>query len=614
MVGIVGYTKFNYVPDNNTLHNMLKTIVTNEYQDFKTIKEPIIDIGISFLKSINSFHISSDTTSGWSALLYGWIYNSECIERQNHAECLLQAWLRYGINGLRVLSGSFCGILWNNNKREVVLITDKFSTRPIYYAIKDHELIFSTHARAILQVPGFQKRINELAIVKFLMYGQIILGDDTFFYGVKVLPPASTLICAEDGCTINQYWDLEFKENRNFNVKRYASILAKTFSRKVEALVNRFNNNTVVLLLSGGLDSRSILAALDSISRARVLAVTFGVSGCTDIKIATKLTSKLRVKHHIITYNPEEITRYVWYYVWITEGRSPISISYLPHVLREITILHNSGVVFQGFALDNLLGGLFLKDHYFKIKHISDFVRLLEEDWKLFSANELKCVLGPRLRNMVNEARKEFIKTVLKCKSDSYPNKANYFSARTRLRWVSLGSIVIREFMEEVLPGIADDIVEIIEKIPATERRRYKFYREFLLRLSTDASKIPYANTLVPPILPHKLWRPISALFFVIDKIMKKLSQGRATLFISYFDFDKVLRESREWRNVLWDLLVREDALVYKFGYLNRHCVLRIIRDHLKGKNYGLKLAYLMTLEIFLRMFFSGIAHSSDNL
>jgi len=232
MVGVVGYTKFNYAPDNNVLHNMLRTIVTNEHQEYGIIREPIIDIGISFLKSVNSFHISSDAASGWNALLYGWIYNDECIYRQNHAECLLQAWLKSGVDGFKDLSGSFCGILWNNNERKVVLVTDKFGTRSLYYMIKDRELIFSTHARAILRYPGFPKRINELAIVKFLMYGQIILDNDTLFHGIKALLPASALICTEDECVTDQYYDLEFEESKSFNVDQHASIFVRTFFAK----------------------------------------------------------------------------------------------------------------------------------------------------------------------------------------------------------------------------------------------------------------------------------------------------------------------------------------------------------------------------------------------
>lgn len=362
--------------------------------------------------------------------------------------------------------------------------------------------------------------------------------------------------------------------------------------------------------MSGGLDSRSILAALNSTNKRRVLAITYGISGCTDIIIATKVASKFRVKHHVVTYDPEEIVKHIHSHVWVTDGR-PVNTSFLFHILQEIAKHYQTGaVVVHGFALDNLLGGLYLKDHYFKVKHISGFIRLLEEDWSLFSIDELRCILGPRLRDKVNRARRDFVKVALRCRGDSFPNKASYFSARTRLRWISLGSIVIREFAEELLPGVADDVVNLIVKIPAKERRGRKFYRVFLLRLSIDASKVPYANTFVPPILPHKLWRSMSGFFLVVDKVLRRLSRERIALFVSYFDFDKVLRESKGWRRVLWDLLVREDALVYKFGYLNRHCVLRIIRDHLKGRNNGLKLAYLMTLEMFLRTFFSDVANN----
>jgi len=604
MVGVVGYTKFNYVPDDNTLHSMLKTIVTNEYQDFKIIKELIIDIGISFLKSINSFHISSDVTSGWSALLYGWIYNDVCIDKQNHAECLLQVWLKNDINGFKGLSGSFCGILWNNSEGKVVLVTDKLGTRPIHYAIKGRELIFSTHARAILQYPGFPKRVNELAVVKFLMYGKLgIIGDDTFFDGIKIMPPASVLISTKEGVKVYQYWDLEYVEDKRFHKKKYVESLAKAYIKIVNSMVNKFNN--VALQLSGGLDSRSVLASLNSTNRQRILAVTFGVEKSLDLKIAKKVATKFGIKHLIISLDPAELRKYAEYIVYITDGQDVPTVSYLPLVMRRV-IEYGSNTTILGFALDLLLGGSYLQREYFKVKNNKNFILSLEKNSALFSRDELRCLLGNRLSKLINDARREFVKIAMSCKGDSFPNKADYFFIMTRIRRFTLqGSLIHREFVEELLPTIADDVLNIIAKIPARERYGHRFYREFLLRLSVDASKVPYANTLVPPILPHKLWRPLQGFFFIVDKVMRELSRGRVALFISYFDFDKVLRESKEWRKMLWDLLVREDALVYKLGYLNRGCVLKIIKEHLKEKKNGFKLAYLMTLEIFLRLFFS---------
>lgn len=602
MTGVVGYTKFAYVPERNVVCNMLRTIVTNKYQDFKVLQDEILDLGISVLKSINSVSISIDATSGLNALIYGWIYNEECVNELNQAECLLQAYLRRGVNGFKDLNGSFCGILWSNRDKRIILVTDKLSTRPIYYALKDKELIFSTHARAILQYPGFLRKINEMAIVKFLMYGKIgIIGDDTFFNGVKTMPPASILVTTKDEYEIHQYWDLEYKEGKNFDAKKCAENLAKIFSRSINTLINRFNGN-VALLLSGGLDSRSILAALNPIEE-RVTAITFGINRCTDINIAKKVASKFEVNHLVIEYDPEDLARYANYIVYVTDGQDIVSVSYIPYIIQK-TAEYGSNIVMHGFALDNLLGGIFLRGEYFKIKDVKEFIYLLEKNWSLFSVNELRCILGIKLSSLINIAKNEFIKVAMMCKGDSFPNKANYFSARTRLRFISMGSVIIREFAEELLPAITDGALDIITKIPARERYNHKFHRKFLLRLSIKASKVPYGNILVPPILPHKLWRPVQGFFFIIDKIMKKMSNGRISLFTSYFDFDKILRESKEWRKLLWDLLVREDALVYRFGYLNRQCVLEIIKGHLRGKNNGLKLAYLMTLEIFLRTFF----------
>jgi len=604
MVGVVGYTKFYHVPEDSVLYNMLKTIVTNEFQDSTIHHDTITDIGVSFLKSINSIHISLNTNSGWNALLYGWIYNDECINRKNHAECLLQVWLKHGVDEFKGLSGSFCGILWNNRERKVVLVTDKLGTRPLYYAIKDRELIFSTHARAILQYPGFPKRVNELAIAKFLTYGKVgIIGDDTFFDGVKIVPPASVLTFSKEGVKVYQYWDLEYMEDERFRMKKYVENLTKMYVKATNSMANRFNN--IALQLSGGLDSRSILASLNATNLRKILAITFGVEKSLDLEIAKKAASKFGVKHLIIKLDPEELRKYAEYVVYVTDGQDIPTVSYLPYVMRKI-IEHGSNTIMQGFAFDLLLGGSYLREEYFKAKSNEDFILSLEKSSVLFSTNELKCLLGDKLSNLINDARKEFIKVAMSCKGNSFPNKADYFFMRTRIRRFTLmGSIIDREFAEELLPTIADDVLSIIVKIPARERYRHKFYREFLLRLSIDASKVPYANTLVPPILPHKLWSPVQGFFFIIDKVMKKLSRERVSISSSYFDFDKVLRESRRWRGVLNDLLVREDALVYRLGYLNRQCVLKIIRDHLKGIDNGSKLAYLMSLEIFLRLFFS---------
>jgi len=52
-------------------------------------------------------------------------------------------------------------------------------------------------------------------------------------------------------------------------------------------------------------------------------------------------------------------------------------------------------------------------------------------------------------------------------------------------------------------------------------------------------------------------------------------------------------------------LLINE-SLVYKLGYLNKDFVEKLVKAHYSGENYGEKLAFLITFELFLRIFFQS--------
>jgi hypothetical protein len=54
------------------------------------------------------------------------------------------------------------------------------------------------------------------------------------------------------------------------------------------------------------------------------------------------------------------------------------------------------------------------------------------------------------------------------------------------------------------------------------------------------------------------------------------------------------------------ETLLNSESLAYKFGYLNKDFVKKIVEAHYSEKNYGEKLAFLITFELFLRIFFQS--------
>jgi len=80
----------------------------------------------------------------------------------------------------------------------------------------------------------------------------------------------------------------------------------------------------------------------------------------------------------------------------------------------------------------------------------------------------------------------------------------------------------------------------------------------------------------------------------------KKILEGAR----AHFDFDSLLRQSKSWKKLLEDTLLKEDSLIYKRSYLNKEYVAEVVEKHMHGEDNGEKLAFLITLELFLRIFF----------
>ncbi|MBX5321183.1 MAG: asparagine synthase-related protein [Candidatus Bathyarchaeia archaeon] len=374
--------------------------------------------------------------------------------------------------------------------------------------------------------------------------------------------------------------------------------LVKAFRKAVNLRVDGLDG--VSVMLSGGLDSRCVLGAIEKTNK--VTAVTFGIKGCDDIAVARKVTDRLSVKHLIINYDPDEIVDYSFDVVSLTDGQGTVGVSYIPYVakkMRENEIKY----YLQGYMLDLLLGGSYLSKEFFESQNPASFLAAMEQKFALFRPSELRKLLSKKFHEYIPLVRKEFIKLAMEAKGDNLPNKADYFAIDTRVRRCTLmGSILLREFVEELLPTIDNEIIEIIRRIPPELRFNYRIYRKFLFALNLELAKVPYQKTMLLPIVPTQLWHPSTLAIGAI----KRLSRDALRYKHSYFEFNEILRRHSKWIKLLKKTLIDKNALIYKLGYLNRNYVVKIINEHFKqGKNSGEKIASLITLELLLRAFFA---------
>jgi len=617
MVGLVGYTKHHSssLKTRPELEDMIRSIKTNPQQNVNYFTHEFTDVAMVTLPTSNFHSYTYNEDGSMFSIIYGKIYNYnnevQILKNKGHkfrdvsndAEFILHSYEQNGDVIFRELNGSFVIVISNGSK--LMLITDRFCTRPLYYALKDDELIFSSYARAILEYP-FPKYFSERTLVKYLLYGGLgILGDDTWFKNIKYLPSSSILTYRNDECKIKKYWELLFVAQPMYE-KDIIGKLANKFEISVNTRVSTAEGRGCVFL-SGGLDSRLVLSFLNKTNLRRIFAITFGTKHCDEISIAKMVTKKLNVKHKVIEYEPCDCVKYVKDTIYLTDGLNIVSVSFIPYVCEK---LMNEGVYWstQGLALDMTLGGSFLDKKLFYIKNYNEFVFELEKKFTIYESNELKDLLNERLHKYISIAKKEFNELAEQAKGDNFPNKADYFTINTRVqRFTLMGSVITREYIEELFPTIDNDLIEIIRKIPPELRYNHNIYRKFLNNINIELAKIPYQKTSIPPIYPLPLWFLSTRLSRIWRKTIKKLSRGKIKYVHTYFNYNEIIRVSREWKKLVEETIINESSLIYKLQLLKRSQVKQIVDKHMKEiENNGEKIIYLISIELFLQRYFKN--------
>ena len=181
----------------------------------------------------------------------------------SHAELLLQGYLQEGRNFFRRVNGTFISAIWEGRQRRLTLVNDRFGMKPLYYTRLPKRFLFAAELKSLLADPAVSRESDPQGISQFFSFGQL-LGESTLLREIKTLPPAAWLTyCQTDGqLKIDRYWKLtEIKVNDRLSQADFLNRIDAAFAKAVELRTN--DSPALGISLSGGLDSRTILACID---------------------------------------------------------------------------------------------------------------------------------------------------------------------------------------------------------------------------------------------------------------------------------------------------------------------------------------------------------------
>ncbi len=174
----------------------------------------------------------------------------------------------------RCLLGDFAIALWDSKTQTLVLARDPFGIKPLYYYKDSRRFIFASEIKAILSLPGIQRKPNA-RIVEQYKRGLHHTFTETFFENIFRVPPSAVMKIQADGTHSQRtYWEINpHKKIRMRNRKAYLSRFRKLFLDAVERRLPK--SGACAVSLSGGLDSSSIMGAASYLRPScRLLAVS----------------------------------------------------------------------------------------------------------------------------------------------------------------------------------------------------------------------------------------------------------------------------------------------------------------------------------------------------
>jgi asparagine synthase (glutamine-hydrolysing) len=220
------------------------------------------------------------------------------IYLDDHAAVLLTHYVAGGIDAISMLEGSFAAAIINAAEQTLSIISDRFGTRPLYYAHTHHRFAFASSISSLLVDPEITREFDWQGLSQFFTFGHYF-NDNTSLAAVKVLPAGAVLTfdAKQNQVLIRRYWSGSERIAKRLPTRQEA------FDAVDDALVKSVRKQQLCggarigLSLSGGLDARTILGTLDH-RRHNVSTVCMGMQGSHDHKKSTELARIVGCKHH----------------------------------------------------------------------------------------------------------------------------------------------------------------------------------------------------------------------------------------------------------------------------------------------------------------------------
>ena len=512
---------------------------------------------------------------------------------------------------LKDVNGQFAAAIYDNARHRLLLITDRIGTTAIHVWRRGPEVSFAIQLYTLLGDGRIERKPNPAAVAQ-LFTMQRTIGEAAPVAGVTSLPAACIATFDDRGEHRQSYWQLAWYRG-GFDDDEGASMLEGALRRAVARQSIGQRNG---LLLSGGVDSRLVLAAA---KRGHLSGwTTASYEGNPELELARQVAAMLGAEHHALIVDPADTLAVNDDTVVESGGLYPASnpmSAFLPRVGEACD------VVLTGHGLDYTLRGYYLPARFVDIAGSHTRLPMLRPipvrptGRDVFEAlrqgpprSTIERIVRPECKYEWWHSQENAVGDALKPWLDSdvpYNAWDAFILHPVNKHYAFTGMMAARAVADLAIPAFDNEVLNVYLGMSPRMRVRGRLVHKALRRMSRNVARLPNANTQFRADLDPRL--EVIALLGLaglrrMGLAARALLPSPAYSEGSWQNLNYLYRDDPGHRSRFLEIRGRLDSLTC--GVLSADGMATCIDEHLQGKKqHGKLLRQLLTHGAWARRF-----------
>ena len=239
----------NFIIKINSSQNIFESEITEPKvtKGFRFIRKDNFDISYKDTKNIKYDFYENDNC--FCFITFSKIINSQNVENDNYAKKVVNQFETNDSN-FNDIKGDFSIFIYDKKQKKYFIFSDHMRLSPIFYTAIDNIILITSGLSLILEYPHFKKKPNHNLIKDYLNLKTTCIKN-TFYKGVKKIPPRSFLIISSKGLSVKRYKTLKVIPGINkYSISETLNAFRKLFFKTVDE--SSCNESKIGLLLVVG--------------------------------------------------------------------------------------------------------------------------------------------------------------------------------------------------------------------------------------------------------------------------------------------------------------------------------------------------------------------------